>query len=76
MKEPNAREQYRKAKEDLIDAGAKLALKAVDEALKPYEPLRDVPLRDIRAVQKMKHGHQAPWYRKSVRSDKKPEEDD
>ena len=34
------------------------------------------PLGDIRAVRKMKHGHQAPWYRKSVRAQVRPEEEE
>ena len=33
-------------------------------------------LCNIRAVKKMKHGHQSPWYRKSVRAGVKPEEED
>jgi len=33
-------------------------------------------LGDIRAVRKMKHGHQASWYRKSVRAKVKPEEEE
>lgn len=33
-------------------------------------------LSNIRAVKKMKHGHQSPWYRKSVRAGVKPEEED
>jgi hypothetical protein len=36
-------------------------------------PVRKAPLHDIRAVQKMKHGRQASWYRKSVKQNKKPE---
>ena len=34
------------------------------------------PLGDIRAVRKMKHGHQAPWYRKSVKAKVRPEEEE
>lgn len=33
-------------------------------------------LADIRAVRKMKHGHQASWYRKSVKANVKPDEED
>jgi len=33
-------------------------------------------LGNIRAVQKMPHGHQAHWYRKSVKANVKPEEDE
>lgn len=41
---------------------------------------RDVPLirkslGSIRAVRKMHHGHQSPYYRKSVRANVKPEEE-
>jgi hypothetical protein len=33
------------------------------------------PLGDIRAVRKMKHGHQSLYYRKSVKANVKPEEE-
>lgn len=31
-------------------------------------------LRDMPAIRKMKHGHQAKWYRQSVKANVKPEE--
>jgi len=34
------------------------------------------PLSNIRAVRKMKHGHQSPYYRKSVRANVKPDEEE
>ena len=94
-KKLDPREEYRRAKQECIDAGAKLANKAVDQVFKPYEPIKSqhlfpssdfdrVPytrptpkrLGDIKAVRKMRHGHQAPWYRKSVKANIKPDEDD
>lgn len=39
-------------------------------------PVAHRPLGNIRAVQKMKHGHQALWYRKTVKSNIQVEEDD
>jgi len=47
-----------------------------DRFIPPSKKVDRVPLSEIRAVRKMKHGHQAPWYRKSVKANVKPEEDD
>jgi len=38
-------------------------------------PARKAPLHEIRAVRKMKHGKQASWYRKSVKANVKPDEE-
>lgn len=39
-------------------------------------PINQRPLSSIRAVQKMKHGHQSKEYRRSVRANVKPEEEE
>jgi hypothetical protein len=44
-----------------------------EEYLAQFKPLGQRPLGNIRAVRKMKHGHQSPYYRKSVRANVKPE---
>jgi hypothetical protein len=75
-KKASARKEYARAKEEVIDAAGDLALKVFDEATRPRFVSPPKPkLGEIRAVQKMKHGHQAPWYRKSVKANVKPEED-
>jgi len=38
-------------------------------------PLKSTPLSKITVIQHMKHGHQALWYRKSVKANVKPEEE-
>ena len=45
------------------------------EEYRAVSPARKTPLGNIRAIQKMKHGHQSPWYRKSVHANVKPEDE-
>jgi hypothetical protein len=48
-----------------------IAMRSINEGMVQ----KSKSLSNIRAVRKMHHGHQSPWYRKSVRANVKPEED-
>jgi hypothetical protein len=59
-----------------IGYGVRFQLPREKEDSRVISPARKAPLGNIRAVRKMKHGHQASWYRKSVKAKVKPEEEE
>lgn len=80
---PNPIKEYNRAVDEFHEAAKDLTKKVIEVGLDtlaeraerrpPFQPL-PASRQDIGKF--MKHGHQAPWYRKSVKAKVKPEEED